>query len=122
MFDIICETIIQKMESPKLTLLEFRELLYDILIYNLDFIEIFWNILIHFVENGKLNQQSVFQIVKSTYIQMKQYNNNYRPIYHLEIMLVNIINHIHNYYEQSDRPMLQNVQSRERNHKQGIVA
>ena len=121
-FDIVCETIIQKMESPKLTLLEFRELLYDILIYNLDFIEIFWNILVYFIENGKLNNQSVLQIVKSTYIQMKQYNNNYRPIYHLEIMLVNIINHIYNYYEQPVRPMLQNIQPRERSHKQGIVA
>ena len=121
-FDIVCETIIQKMESPKLTLLEFRELLYDILIYNLDFIEIFWNILIHFIENGKLNQHSVDQIVKSTYIQMKQYNNNYRPIYHLEIMLVNIINHIHNYYEQSTGPMLQCLQSKTRKHKQGITA
>ena len=113
-FDIICETIILKMESSKVTLFEFRELLYDILIYNLDFIEIFWNIIIHFVEKGKLNNNSIKDILNSAYIQMKQYNNNYRPIYHLEIMLVNIINHIHNFNGESNKKQLPNIKDRKR--------
>ena len=45
---------------------------------------------------------------------MKQYNNNYRPIYHLEIMLVNIINHIHNYNEPSNTEQLSNTKSKKR--------
>ena len=113
-FDIICEKIIQKMESSKVTLFDFRELLYDILIYNIDFIEIFWNILVYFVEEQKLSEKSVNEIIKSTYTQMKQYNNNYRPIYHLEIMLVNIINHIHNYNEPSNTEQLSNTKSKKR--------
>jgi hypothetical protein len=113
-FDIICETIIHKIQSPKLTLLELRELLYDILTYNLDFIEILWNILHHFVTEGKLNDKSVHEISNSIYIQIKQYNNNYRPIYHLEIMLVNIINHIHNYNESSNKEQLSTIQSKKR--------
>ena len=113
-FDIICEKIIQKMQSSKVTLFDFRELLYDILIYNIDFIEIFWNILVYFVEEQKLSEKSVNEIIKSTYTQMKQYNNNYRPIYHLEIMLVNIINHIHNYNEPSNTEQLSNTKSKKR--------
>ena len=42
------------MKSPKMSLLEFREMLYDILIYNLDFIEILWTILIHFIEEESI--------------------------------------------------------------------
>ena len=62
----------------------------------------------------KLNEKSIHEITNSIYIQIKQYNNNYRPIYHLEIMLVNIINHIHNYNEPSDRKQLSNVKSKPR--------
>ncbi len=120
-FDIICETIINKMNSPKISLLDFREVLYDILIYNLDFIEILWNVLTHFIEEGKLDEKSIYDITKSIYPQMKQYNNNYRPIYHLEIMLVNIINHIHKYYEKQDRTKLSNIKSRQKKYKQGIT-
>jgi len=113
-FDIICETIIRKIQSPKLTLLELREILYDILTYNLDFIEILWNILVHFIMEEKLNEKSIHEITNSIYIQIKQYNNNYRPIYHLEIILVNIINHIHNYNESSNKEQLSTIQSKKR--------
>jgi hypothetical protein len=108
-FDVICETIIKKMKSPKMSLLEFREMLYDILIYNLDFIEILWTILIHFIEEDQLDEKAIYDITKSIYPQIKQYNNNYRPIYHLEIILVNIINHIHKYYECSNQEQLSNI-------------
>jgi len=113
-FDIICETIIRKIQSPKLTLLELREILYDILTYNLDFIEILWNILVHFIMEEKLNEKSIHEITNSIYIQIKQYNNNYRPIYYLEIILVNIINHIHNYNESSNKEQLSTIQSKKR--------
>jgi hypothetical protein len=113
-FDIICETIIRKIQSSKLTLLELREILYDILTYNLDFIEILWNILVHFIMEEKLNEKSIHEITNSIYIQIKQYNNNYRPIYHLEIILVNIINHIHNYNESSNKEQLSTIQSKKR--------
>ena len=92
-FDIITNLIIKKMDKPnKINLSEFRELLYDILIYNLDFIEVLWSIISHYVQEGKISENKTNDILSNIYGQIKQYNNNYRPIYHLENILLNIVN------------------------------
>lgn len=97
-FDIICDSIIKTMVHPKkMSLFEFREKLYDILVYNLDFTEVLWNILVHLISKGQLSNNSLNIITKDIYSQLKQYNNNYRPIYHLESMFITILNNIHNY-------------------------
>lgn len=94
-FDIICSQLIKKIESKKnITLIELRELLYEILIYNLDFNEILWEIITHFSINNKISYTSLREILEKLYDHIKRYNNNYRPIYHLENMLLNITNHI----------------------------
>ena len=81
---LFAELIIDTINNPKkLSLFEFREILYDTLVYNLDFIEVLWNILDYSINNDKLNEQSIQSIISDIYIQLKQYNNNYRPIYHL---------------------------------------
>ena len=117
-FDIICNSIITKMIHPKkLSLFDFREALYDILVYNLDFAEVLWNILIHFISEGKLSNDSLNTITQEIYDQLKQYNNNYRPIYHLEIILLNILNHIHGYNntEMSSNIRLKRMSNKQRN-------
>ena len=81
------------MDKPnKINLSEFRELLYDILIYNLDFIEVLWSIISYYVQEGKISENKTNDILSNIYGQIKQYNNNYRPIYHLENILLNIVN------------------------------
>jgi len=91
-FDVITNLIIKKMDKPnKLNLSEFRELLYDILIYNLDFIEVLWCIIEHYIKENKLVDEKLNTILAQVYNQIKQYNNNYRPIYHLENILLNIV-------------------------------
>jgi len=99
-FDIICEKIISKINSPKkMSLFEFREILYETLVYNLDFIEVLWNIISNLIENSKINNDALKRILCDIYIQLKYFNNNYRPIYHLENIILNILNHIHKYNE-----------------------
>ena len=94
-FDMICETIINKINNKKkITLLEFREILYDTLIYNLDFNEILWEIITHFTKENRINTESLNRILDQLYMYIKHFNNNYRPIYHLENMLHNIIHYI----------------------------
>ena len=107
-FDIICDNIIHKMTDPKkMSLFDFREQLYDILVYNLDFAEVLWHILTHFIQEGLLSVESLNTITQEVYTQLKQYNNNYRPIYHLEIILLNILNHIHGYNHTKMPPNVQ---------------
>jgi hypothetical protein len=92
-FDVITNLIIKKMNKPeKIILSEFRETLYDILIYNLDFIEVLWNIIENYVQENRLVDEKLNIILFQIYNQIKQYNNNYRPIYHLENILLNIVN------------------------------
>ena len=95
-FDNVCETLVDKISNPKNMLItNFRDYLYDILVYNLDIYDVIWYTITHFIHEGKLNNKSITEILNKSYQQLQQYNNNYRPIYHLESIFINILNHIH---------------------------
>lgn len=97
-FNIICNKIIESIDSHEThDFLKFRDSLYDILIYNLDMTECLWYILKHFIENNRLNQNDITDILQKTYSFLKYYNNNYRPIYHLESIMYYIISKIYGY-------------------------
>lgn len=94
-FNIVCDKIICEMSAPLgIHFTSFRDSLYDILVYNLDVIECVWYILSHFIENDKLNTSDVSKILEKTYSFLKYYNNNYRPIYHLEKIMLYVIEKI----------------------------
>ena len=94
-FDIVCNELFTQMKNYQtLNLLQFRDTLYDILVYNLDVTECFWDILTHFIRSGQLTDKSISDILLKTHLQLKYYNNNYRPIYHLETLFITILNHI----------------------------
>lgn len=85
-FNIICDNIIHEItNSHTLVFTTFRENLYDILIYNLDITECVWYILTHFIRIGVITDTT--EILSNIYTFLKYYNNNYRPIYHLESIL-----------------------------------
>ena len=97
-FDIICDKIIEEITNiDNFQFTQFRDTLYDILIYNIDIFECIWRIVSHFATNGQLTDQDCSDILIKTFHFFKQYNNNYRPIYHLESMMLYIINKLHHY-------------------------
>jgi hypothetical protein len=99
-FNIVCDGIIKEMENPKkIKFTQFRDVIYDILIYNLDACECIWYIICHFIQPGKsqMTESDISAILQKTHLFLKYYNNNYRPIYHLESMLFYIINKLHRY-------------------------
>jgi hypothetical protein len=100
-FNIICDNVIKEMVSPdKLSFTGFRDALYDILTYNLDMTECLWYVLTHFIETGHIsNHQDTSDVLCKTYTFLKYYNNNYRPIYHLESIMFYIINKIQRFDE-----------------------
>ena len=94
-FDVVCgELLMQMKDYRKLDILQFRDTLYDILVYNLDVAECLWEILSHYICSGELSDDSISEILLKTHTQLKYYNNNYRPIYHLETLFITILNHI----------------------------
>jgi hypothetical protein len=99
-FNIVCDNIIQEIENAKkINFTDFRDTLYDILTYNLDAVECLSYIIIYFIDSKRLSEKDVSDILENTYIFLKYYNNNYRPIYHLESIMFYIINKIHKYDE-----------------------
>lgn len=85
--DRVIENII---DFKKINYLHFRDILYDIFIYELDLLECIHNILSYFIEQGKINDKNIENIFYQLEKFLVYYNNNYRPIYHLERFLLYI--------------------------------
>ena len=89
----------------------FRDTIYDILVYNLDTAECIFYILSYFVHEKMISKTNTSKILMKTHTFLKYFNNNYRPIYHLETILFYIILKISNYDEQ-DQSNINNYDQR----------
>lgn len=96
-FNIICDNIIGEMSKRHaIEILSLRDHLYDILLYGLDITECLWYILFHFAEEGAISDTKVLsEILDKIDAFLKYYNNNYRPIYHLESIFIYLITRIY---------------------------
>lgn len=93
LFNIICDAILQTIMHPdNVRIAEFRDTIYDILVYNLDVADCIWYILSYVMTSGKLGGQDCRDIIAKLHPFFKYYNNNYRPIYHLENIFFTILN------------------------------
>jgi hypothetical protein len=92
----ICNKILHEIININdLKFLKFRDLLYDIFIYNLDITHCIWYILHTLIQDGKIKEVYNSELLIKTYQFLHYYNNNYRPIYHLENYLFYIVKIIH---------------------------
>jgi hypothetical protein len=107
-FNKVCDQIIEKMTQIPIQgttkwFASFRDALYSILICNLDASECVCYILHYFISNPPktspfttasppgLSAQSVAKLMQQMYPFLLYYNNNYRPIYHLEIIFLRMV-------------------------------
>ena len=98
---IICSRILESVLNPDtIVFLEFRDLLYDILICDIDIYNCIWHILNGILQHikcscdGVVDHRVITDIMTNTYNFLHLYNNNYRPIYHLERFMFMLINHV----------------------------
>ena len=97
-YKIMCDKILKEMINiDELKFLKFRDLLYDIFIYNLDITDCIWYMVTTLIQQKKIQQLNISELLLKTYIFLKYYNNNYRPIYHLESYLFYLTSIIHGY-------------------------
>lgn len=96
-YKIICNKIIKNIITSinELDFLKFRDILYDIFIYNLDITECVWYILSTLIDMKLINRENISPILIRTYCFFQYYNNNYRPIYHVENYLFYLAKVIH---------------------------
>jgi hypothetical protein len=94
LIDITTQNIILQLSFPQnLQITEFRNLLYDLFIYQVDVPESICLILYFFIENNRFSSKELISsVIRQLFIFFQYYNNNYRSIYHLESILFFILN------------------------------
>jgi hypothetical protein len=93
----IYQTILQELNKKQnINYYKLRDYIYDLLIYDLNITKFIWYLLKYYSSQQLLKKEDMKIIL--SYIQdfFLYYNNNYRPIYHIELLLINIICKIHN--------------------------
>ena len=75
--------------------IELRDKLYEIFIYNLDVHNFTFNIIKKLIITGHLKENHIDNVFTKLYNFLKLYNNNYRPIYHLERFIFYLCIEIH---------------------------
>ena len=74
---------------------DIRELLYNMLILDLNILDCIWYIFSQLIIMNKINNEDVHMLLIRFYVIIQRYNNNYRPIMHLESFIFILINTIH---------------------------
>jgi len=93
---LITNKLIYSLENFKdLNFIQFRDNIYNIFIYHLDVTICLRDIITHFIIHKKINKISITDIYFEFYNFLKLYNNNYRPIYHLEKFMFYLCKVIH---------------------------
>ena len=97
-YERVCENILELMlDVEKLKFMELRDKLYDIFIYSLDITDCIWYILEKVISLKLLNETQISCSIDRIYQFLYLYNNNYRPIYHLESFIFYLITQIHGF-------------------------
>ena len=74
---------------------ELRDNIYDTLIYHINLGDILWYILMKLIHENKIKENEIAEVLVNTYKFLQFYNNNYRPIYHLEKYFYYLIIKVH---------------------------
>ena len=88
---IACQIYKQLINIDKLNFSHFREYLYIIFIYNYEINNIIWIIICKLIDDKLIDKTNLSKLLILTYNFLKYYNNNYRPIFHVENYFLKII-------------------------------
>lgn len=85
-YQLLCDKILTHiLNYNEMNLLHFREILYEILIYQMNIYCVVWYILYVLINReDKITSTNITKTLVKTFEFLKYFNNNYRPIYHLE--------------------------------------
>lgn len=97
-FHNICNKIINDIQDYKnIHFISLRDHIYDLFIYQLNINDCLWYIISKLIDVNNIKEKNTTKILLKTYIFFKYFNNNYRPIYHLENLLLFICKEIHEF-------------------------
>ena len=87
----LCDPIVDMIYTRKVDYFLLRELLYNLLTYNLNIHECFYYILNRLIKRDYMTTKDIEQHMNPMYDIIKKFNNNYRTIYHLERFVMYLI-------------------------------
>lgn len=95
--ELICKKIIDEIIKPTAhtNFLGVRDKLYDLFIYHLDVVECMWFIIEYLIAHKHIKADSITDLMVKLVSFLQLYNNNYRPIYHLERLIMFLIQRVH---------------------------
>lgn len=94
--DVICSSIYENIINKNtFSFSILREQLYDILVYNLSLEECVWNIVKKLINENMIKQKNIQLSFRKVLDFLETYNNNYRPIFHLEKLTINLMKIVH---------------------------
>ena len=80
------------MKDKKKSFFDLREIIYKFLVLNLDIHDGLHQLLAILIEEEYITLSEINKVLKEYTSFMSKYNNNYRPIYHIESYIVFLIN------------------------------
>jgi DNA polymerase III delta prime subunit len=94
-FNVVCDDVINlliknKIHEKSTFLQQLREVIYEMFTYNLDVSECVWYILSYLISHKHVKPECICQVTNRVIDGIRFFNNNYRPIYHLENILLSI--------------------------------
>jgi hypothetical protein len=96
--ETICNKLLNSiLDINNLSFQNVRNQLYDIFIYNQDVTDCIWYILEKLVEMKHIKNEDMIDIMKKIHSCLQYYNNNYRPIYHLESFIFYLVKKVHGF-------------------------
>ena len=89
-YKIYCDQIIQFIITQNNDMFQMRELLYLLLTYNCDIHESLKYIYFELIKKKYINVSQINESFTNMIAHLKGYNTNYRPIYHLELIILDL--------------------------------
>jgi len=94
----VCDNIINIIiNKDDIKFMNVRNYIYEIFIYNLNINDCIWYILDFLIKNKYIKYNDVSTVLINSYCFLQYFNNNYRPIYHLESFIFYLISIIYGY-------------------------
>ena len=86
----ICDNLVKMLKSSTFKISKFREQIYEFLSYNMDIHSVMWYV----VQKTYPDIGEKSGLLMSLYSFFRRFNNNYRPIFHLELIFLIIHFHV----------------------------
>ena len=94
---VICDSILYDIYNlDTINFTKIRDKIYNLFIYDVNIFDALWYIVNDLLVNDKLNDENITDVLIKMYSFFKYYNNNYRPIYHVENIIFYLIKNIYN--------------------------